>query len=450
MAGRINLIRYPGGALVRRKYLDSAIHDELVDAGGELLMQRSSAWNLNGEMAWMQEGDGERHVWRYDPLGQLVTVEMGGSAWSWSLDAIQGPNRELVILDMDGQVSEAFPPKGMPAWGVSERVLAVFRDTNGRMVKLRGDIGDASLRYDPVGRLQSVVLAQGYWRVRYDAMGRVHRLISPAGKTRQVLWSPENVGGSGLQLPLATGIELSRKWVGGPLGMAAMSTNGQINGVVNLEDGRPLWLLDAEGRPLALATTPMGFPDSAPLGILGPFGTIQLFAGGPLLRNGQALDPLSGHPVTGLSRWPWLAREVVYSGENDWLDPSGWMPKDPWSDPVGLLMDLGLVDLGASEGWTRTEATEPAISWLPSSIDAYPPPIGPWPGDLPLSEDPITTAFLLSALPGNKALDPGDPLEVILQDELASEDLPPGLELRILGFPIKEGPAWLAPVNGTQ
>jgi hypothetical protein len=219
---------------------------------------------------------------------------------------------------------------------------------------------------------------------------------------------------------------------------------------VNLEDGRPRWLLEGEGQPLPLTSTPMGFADSAPLGLMGPFGTVQLFAGGPLISGGIALDPLSGHPVSGHRRWPWQLREVVYSQGNSWMDPDHWDAGDVWSDPIGLMMDLGAVNLGNEEAWTRRMPSEPALRWLPSSVDASDPPIGPHPRDLPLAEDPITTAFLLSAMPGSFPLDVGDPLEVILQAELRVEDLPPGLELSILGFSLQEGPAWLAPLKGTK
>ena len=255
---------------------------------------------------------------------------------------------------------------------------------------------------------------------------------------------------AGRNLPLATGIDLERTWLSGPDGMAAMSWKGKTQGVVNLEDGRPLWLLDGTSQPLPLKMTPMGFADSSALGVVGPYGTIQLFAGGPLIRNGQALDPLSGHPVSGLHRWSWQPRQLVYSRDNEWMDPTGWMPSDPWSSPVELLMQVGMIHLGAPEGWTRQAGSEPAVSWLPASVDSYRPPIGPAPGDLPLEEDPVTTSFLLSALPGAQPVDAGDPLEVILQHELEAEDLPPGLELRILGFTIKEGPPWLAPRIATQ
>ena len=92
LAGRFTLLRYPGGALVRRKYSEGVTHDEVLGTDGVMLLQRSVAWDLSGRPQWMQQGETEREVWHYDPLGQLVAQEANGATWSWSLDAIRGPN----------------------------------------------------------------------------------------------------------------------------------------------------------------------------------------------------------------------------------------------------------------------------------------------------------------------------------------------------------------------
>ena len=67
---------------------------------------------------------------------------------------------ELVVLDADGQVSEAIPPAGAPAWGVAQNLLAVFRDSSGRIDIVRGDLGEAQVVYDPLGRIAAVGLSE--------------------------------------------------------------------------------------------------------------------------------------------------------------------------------------------------------------------------------------------------------------------------------------------------
>ena len=132
-AGRVTLIRYPGGALQRRTYERELQHDEVVNGSGQPLLRRTEARHADGRLAWTQEDAGDRVSWRYDPNGGLVAIEgASGRAWSWAPGMIEGPDGEVLLRDADGRVMEARVVPSLPAWGRG-LVPTVFRDLQGRI-----------------------------------------------------------------------------------------------------------------------------------------------------------------------------------------------------------------------------------------------------------------------------------------------------------------------------
>ena len=174
--------------------------------------------------------------------------------------------------------------------------------------------------------------------------------------------------------------------------------------------------------------TPMGFPDSGAAGLVGADGWLQPFAGGPLLREARAVDPVSGRSLDGLSIWPWGILPIRGTQNLvDLRDPDVWAPEGPWADPLSLLVALGALRRVDDDQWWHPSHEPHAVTWLPSAADRVSPPLGPAAGGLPMAEDLLARCAVGAALPGADPLAPLDPLVAILAEEVGLDGLPPGV-----------------------
>lgn len=425
-AGRPTLLRYPGGTLVKLRYEADLEHLELTDPGGEVLLRRTAALGMDGRVRWTQEDDEERTAWRYDPVGQLVAIEGGdGRAWSWAPGMVEGPGGRIQVVDPKGEVTEARLQADLPAWGVADRLVTAFRDLEGTLTGVTGDLGLAELRHDTLGRLVEISAAGQRWQLRWDPRGRLSALIDPTGARRRLRWSPDGPGRSSDLLRFGE----DQPWLpGGPTAMA-VRTPGGPEALVHV-GADPRWVVDAFDRPLEIRRTPMGLADSGAARLAGPGGSLQVFAGGPLLAGDVALDPVGGRPTAGRVRWPWEGVGPRGPVGRAHLDPALWAPTGPWHDPIGLLVALGELHAPEGAGWAQGPEPEVALPWLPASLDGGAAPLGPARGALPLDEEPLVEALITAVLPGAPALDPDLLLRVVLSREPdldLREELPPGV-----------------------
>jgi YD repeat-containing protein len=440
-AGRLKLVRLPGGALVRWEHEGDLTHQTLVEADGRPRATRTEARDAAGRVLWWQEGDAARVELRRDADGRLVgegTAE--APTWRFSGSAIEGPAGATVRFDPAGRIASARPVPGPPAWGVATTRLEVAATPGTeRIARMLGDGGEVALSWDPVGRLAAVSTPAGLLRVVRDARGRVAGWQSPAEGAVPLAWLPDDAEPEGRLL--VSGGASPRTWLPGPLGPAGFATAELVVGIAVGAGGDPLAVQSGRDPSAPVRHTPMGFPDSGAAGLVGADGWLQPFAGGPLLRGARAVDPVSGRAVDGLSTWPWAPLPVRGTrNPADLRDPDAWAPEGPWADPLALLGALGVLPpVDGGRWWTPAEEP-PAVSWLPAATDRPAPPLGPGPGALPLQEDLLARCAVSAALPGGQPLHPLDPLAAIISDEIALDGLPPGI--------VVPGLEWLGPRGG--
>jgi len=137
-----------------------------------------------------------------------------------------------------------------------------------------------------------------------------------------------------------------------------------------------------------------------------------------------AIDPLSGQRLDARGRWPW--GEV---SDQDRLDPELWAPDTSWHAPLAILVALGALPPLDDGAWTPVALPEPALPWLPASLDGEPPPLGPTLDALPLEDDRLTRALIVALLRGGSGLDDALVLRVELDEAFSAPRLPPGLRL---------------------
>lgn len=428
MAGRLRLVRLPGGALVRFEHDGELVHRSLVDADGRVRGVRTESRDAGGEVHWWQADERPREERRWDPDGRVVGEGAAAApTWRFLGDRIEGPGGAMVQFDAGGRLAEARPVSGPPAWGVGVGALqAAAAPGEGRIGRLRGDQGDVSLAWDPVGRLAAVSTPDGVVRVIRDARGRVAGWQSPAEGAVPLAWLPDDQTPEG-ELLLSGGAA-RRTWLPGPLGPAGFRAGELVVGIAAGLDGDPIAVQSGRTPAVLVGHSPMGFPDSGAAGPVGADGWLQPFAGGPLLRGAIAVDPVGGRRVDGLSIWPWAPLPVRGTRNAvDLRDPAPWLPEAPWADPLALLGALGVVPPVDGGSWWQPGREVPALAWLPAAADGVLPPLGPGPGALPLSEDRLTRCALAAVMPGGAPLDPLDPLAAILWDEIELSGLPPGV-----------------------
>ncbi len=397
-AGRPTLLRGPSGAMARWERDGQVSLESWVDDGG--LPLASSADPCAG--AWLPDGE---------------------DAWRWQ--------------------SEGSCPSPIQPWGLPGDRLALSRGEDGAVARVVGPEGSVRLDRDELGRLRALSPDDGRpgWRFDYDARGRLSRVHTPSGEPVPLLWSPDGaVWPDQSALLLATGERAERVWLGGPRGLVGAAEEAWVATLLPDDAGSPVWVQIGERPQERVSTSMNGLPDSAAAGIAGARGALQSFAGGPLFAATSvtgwsgagevALDPLSGLRLDGRGRWPWA--ETLTDSR---LDPELWAPEGPWSAPLALLEALGALPPVDDGSWVPIEVREPALGWLPASLDGEAPPLGPDPASLPLEDDPLTNAILLAVLRGQPGTPPHLPLAVAMEESLDLPWLPPGISLPGLDEP---------------
>ena len=427
-AGRPTLLRYPGGTLQRIRYERDVEHMEVDGPGGEPLLRRSMALGPDGWPRWSQEDEAERSAWRYDPAGQLVTIEQTPEqTWSWAPGLVEGPRGQVQVIDPKGNLTEARVNAELPAWGVADRLFSAFRDLDGTLTGVTGDLGLADVTHDPLGRLTEVVAAGQRWRLEWDPLGRLSALVDPTGAARAIRWSPDGAGGSRDLLLVGD----DQPWLPGGPSAVAVLTPGGPDAIVHV-GGDPRWVVDSAGQTLELRHTPMGLPDSGGARLAGAGGSLQVFAGGPLLVGDTALDPVGGQPTSGRTAWSWEASSPRGPVGRAHLDPDGWAPRGLWHDPARLLEAMGEIQPVVSTPWRQLPAADRAFPWLPATLEGPPPPLGPPRWSVPLEDESIVEDLILAMLPGAGPIDP----TLLVRGALAREPdldlsaaLPPGTQI---------------------
>lgn len=428
MAGRLQLVRLPGGAIVRFEYEGDLVHRTLVDADGQVRGLRSESRDASGRVRWWQADDLPRVVRRRDLDGRDVGEGPAESPdWVFGAGRIDGPGGAMVRFDASGRLAEARPATGPAAWGVGTSSLQVASaPDDGRVGLINGDGGEVALTWDPVGRLALISTPAGVTRIVRDARGRVAGWQSPAEGPVPLAWLPDDAAPEA-QLLLSGGAT-GRAWLPGPLGPAGFRSGELVVGLAAGLDGDPVAVQSGRDPATLIQHTPMGFPDSGAAGLVGADGWLQPFAGGPLLRGAVAVDPVGGRRVDGLSIWPWAPLPVRGTrNQVDLRDPDPWSPEAPWAQPLSLLVALGVVPAVDDGVWWTPGADPAALPWLPSAADRVQPPLGPGEGAMPLAEDRMTRCALAAVLPGGGPLRPLDPLAAIVADEIGLDGLPPGV-----------------------
>lgn len=392
-AGRPLLLRGPSGALTRWIWDGLVALQSFADADGGALDP--------GEPSC----DG---VWSPD----------GPDAWRWE--------------SADGCASPIRP------WGLSGDRVALSRGEDGVVERVVGPEGSVALRRDALGRLVGLEPDQGRggWRFGYDARGRLARVRPPSGREVPLIWSPEGAiwpdSAPGAQLLLATGEGGARAWIAGPAGLVGAAEQGWSATLLPDAQGSPIWVLLGEEAPALVHTGLGGLPDAAAAGLAGARGALQAWPGGPLFAASSAegwrgagevaVDPLGGARLDARDRWPWGEEPGA-----DRLDPERWAPDSAWHAPLRLLEALGGLEPIDAGRWHALADPEPALGWLPASLDRERAPLGPDPASLPLDEDPLTAAILLRLVEGKRPLETGFVLDVALREAVDLPRLPPGV-----------------------
>lgn len=350
-AGRPLLARFGDGSLARYLWDASGVGVALQGADDGLLAISGWSFDALGHVTRLR---GEHPVLlQRDPLGEL-TVQEGADVWSRAPDRMEGPDGATLTWDLEGRAATAQMPAGAPPlWGVADGPVQWAGSADGTLMRVVGSRGTVTVDHDPLGRLVRWVTglngsAPVTTDVVRDALGR---LVSVGGA--------EALGWDGA-LSFAGAARATIPDVG----------QARPGGGV-LVDARQVAILAAPLGEVRVA--PSGLPLTPAVGEIGSGGRFQPLVGGPLFGLLDAVDPMSGQP-TG-APWPMPGEEHAWEvtraltpwpepdacSDAPW-DPARWAPEAPWADPLGLLVDVGLLP----DGGPRT-VPPPGLPWLPAS-----------------------------------------------------------------------------------
>ena len=244
------------------------------------------------------------------------------------------------------------------------------------------------------------------------------------------MWSPDADPKNGLQGLLASGTDAEITWAVGAPGMAVRLINMEHEALVGDPNGNPTWVLDGSGGAALLRHTPTGVPKQQSGGLVGIGGHVQWFAGGPIQWGDTSIDPVSGERVDGVQPWPWSVTEPDEWPDVDPHDPTVWEVHGAWSNPLHVLVKMGVIEPITQHLWTRLSQDPRAHNALPETMDGARPPLGPHREALPLiAEDPITEVMLKALLPGGDATGELTIAAALIEAELELPWLPPGLTI---------------------
>jgi YD repeat-containing protein len=444
-AGRPVTIRFPGGTLAW--LAPAGDGEERIESNtGRVLLSRFVHRDGLGRLVTTEQ-TGRVRRYRYGPLDQVVAVEDEAGAWSYGPRGSEGPDGELVLLDVDGRPLEAVPPHGPPAWGVGSSRVSYQLDASGAFEEVSGDGGQALLRHDVLGRLVSLEtrtkapdggdLVVRHWKITYDPLGLGVVVHGPDGTVRLV---------TALGLPVGwAGSAGSTSLLEAPNGaMVAVGPGAPPTAVWPDELGNPgeTWLPGE--KPDHLGSSPAGFPSSRLPILLARGGRFLLFAGGPMVSATRARDAVSGQetgarPVT----WPW-AEDVWDARPESWpeidvspcvsWDPSAWAPRSAWQEPLRILVALGIAGLPEAEASWLVPPVPSTLPWLPSGLEGGSSPFGLSLSLLPLRADPLERLLIGSLLSARLPVTTDNLLHALLEVDLKEippllpdQPVPPGL-----------------------
>lgn len=411
--GRVELVRYPDGTLLRRGYEPGKEGYRIEGSDGAVLLDRLLTLDDAGRVATVTElaPEEKQLLFHRDPSGQLVAREEARGAWLWAPGQVTAPDGGMVLYDEAGRPIQATPPVGPEAWSTGEDVLSYAVDDSGCIDQVIGEQGAVDVSYDGLGRPVRISGPSDESRVslEWDALGRLVQV----GDT-QLRW--------GLGAPLTIETPDAHVEVLHAPGSGWVFLGEQVYSLVPDDTGPRALVHDSLVRTW-LDWSPLGFPSHDSVVPFGPGDAWVLGAGGPLVDGGGLIDPVSGRrscaPVDvdfDTAGWP-----SVDDTGTPWWDPAPLRSDDVWGDPLGLLVALGELDPGVEDVWVDVGADAPPLPWLPVAAVAPDPPLFPGRNALPLGAlDPLTEEVLVRSLPESLPLTRDAVLKTLVEPDLGS------------------------------
>ncbi len=413
--GRVVLVRYPDGTLLRRAYEPGMRGVRIEGSDGAVLLDRLLTLDEADRVERITDlsPSEQEIVFHRDPAGELVAREQADGAWLWAPGQVSAPHGGMVVYDERGKPVHATPPVGPLAWNTSEDVLSYLVDDAGCIEQVIGEAGAVDVTYDSLGRPTELRGPGEDQRteLEWDELGRLTRV----GETRLV-W--------GVSAPLALDAPEGRVEVLHAEDAGWVLVGDRVVSLVPDSGDTPRALIRDSIVEGWLDWSPLGFPAHDAATPIGPDGSWVLGPGGPLVDGSGLLDPVSGThacrpiPEATWSATPWPTPD---GASTPWWDPAPWSADDVWRDPLGLLVALGALDPGVEGGWVQIGDDPPPLPWLPRAAATPDPPLFPGRNSLPLGDYSALTLLVLErSLPVSGPLARHDILNRVTAADLAA------------------------------
>ncbi len=442
-AGRPRLLRFSDGSIIWLQQRENPEERRFDGPSGQTLDLASVERDaLDRPVLAIQNGRELRY--RYDPLGALAVLEEAQQVWSAIPGLITGPRGATVETDPTGRPKRAIASPGPAPWGLDGQDLIYQLDQRGTITAIEGSTELVTLAHDALGRLTALTYLssprndplpyiQSSYHLEYDPFGNLRYVQGPEGQSIFVtafraIRAMLGPGGTWLFHHAPDGSCL----LSGPMG--SWTAMADIH-------GNPALLRDPSGETIRVDFTPLGFPDRDNGLPLGAGAALQLFAGGPLIGPMGSLDPVTGRTTALLPfRWPWDNSAGIHGNwDASWLpidgsvlvdwDPAYWAPEGPWAEPLKLVVEMSLVPAPIQGEWMALTPAPAPLPWLPASLEANAPPLGPGPRDLPLDLNPLESLLIRTASRPPGILSTDDIVKALLQHDLDTMPRPlPGVQ----------------------
>ncbi|MBM74381.1 MAG: hypothetical protein CMK59_03175 [Proteobacteria bacterium] len=316
--GRLSLIRYPSGGMIRIHHQPNEVIEEHLDVDGSRIFLYRYGFEAGTDWSWYDEGSGKNWV-RRDQQGRIIAVDSGEQlVWAKGAPSLFDSKLGMVVIDENDQIVGAQTFADVELWDLPSGYLSYLWSDKSELSQIYVNEENSKLYYDARGRLSRICRSWRCWSFQYDPRGFLSGYTEPSKIEQNYLWAEG-------QLLMVEG----RNVIDSPAGVLAWSIGEQVGELGVSLRGQMSWERTDRLSPIERGF--FGYPYQKTRGpMFLKRGLIPLL-GGPIVDKGLWKEPLSQDLLSNRqSLWRKLMSDLRFLENN----------KSIWGTPILILQKM--------------------------------------------------------------------------------------------------------------